>query len=112
MLTTLSSFYWLLLPKWLAENLWYADWQRARRRGWGAVVWELVRSCLGLNAYALFVSDENGVSGRDIAGLLWAYGIPTWGWVWGEGGVLFHVRPRQARFALDILHKRRIWAEG
>lgn len=103
LLIFLTNFYWLLLPQWLAENLWYADWKGARKRGSRGIVGELFRSVLSLNVYALRVSILAGWSPADVANWLSGYGIATWGWAYDEEWMMFHVRMKQARYAQYLL---------
>lgn len=105
LLIFLTNSYWLLLPQWLAENLWYADWQRARKRGVLGLAWEAVKCVVSLNVYAIAVSAQAGWSPRDVSQYLAQYGIATWGWVYDTEWVTFHVRPRQARYAQRMLHR-------
>jgi hypothetical protein len=107
----LTSFYWLLLPQMLAETLWYADWRTARKQGLRGVLWELIRSVLSLNAHALFVKNGWGVSGAQIDQFLRQFGIPTWGWVFIDDGMVFHVRPQQAEYAQYLLVREGVWPE-
>lgn len=99
----LTSFYWLLLPQFIAETLWYADWKRAKKRGLLFVIWELALCMLSINAHALFIENSEGVSGSQVHQFLSGYGIPTWGWSYIDDGMRFHVRSRQADKAQRLL---------
>ncbi|MBP8055098.1 MAG: hypothetical protein KA314_04620 [Chloroflexi bacterium] len=36
---------------------------------------------------------------------------PPWGWVYVDGGMLFHVRPQQAEFAQYLLVEAGVWVQ-
>lgn len=105
LLIFLTNFYWLLLPQWLAENLWYADWKRARKRGLWGIAWEAAQCVTSWNVHAIAVSTQVGWSPRDVYQYLAQYGIAAWGWVYDAEWVTFHVRLRQARYAQHMLHR-------
>lgn len=102
MLSALTSFYWALLPQFLAESLWYADW-RGKGKKYGYLIGipiELIRTLFTLNSFAFKVQSDKRWSGRLIANLLAQKGIPTYGWAWYEKGVMiFHVPIRFADWA-------------
>ena len=103
----LTSFYWALLPQFLAESFWYADWRGSRGR-YGLLIGfvvEFVRSALSLNVHGFMVDPHAGWSGRDIARLLSTRRIPTYGWAWVDGAMYFHVPVRYARWATHLMLK-------
>ncbi len=106
----LTSFYWALLPQFLAENLWNADWHGSRGR-YGLIIGyalELVRSLLTLNVHGFRVHPGGGWSGRDIQKLLDKKRIPAYGWAWVDGFMYFHVPIRFAGWATHLMAKARV----
>lgn len=104
----LTGFYWLLLPVFVLQCIYYGNYRgRARRTGWIlAIIIEFVRGVLTATAHGYVYYYEQGHwSGRQLDRFLRRNGVPTFGWAWGDGSVIFHV-PAHLRGRADYLISR------
>ncbi len=111
----LTSFYWLLLPVFVLQCVYYGNYRgRARRTGWViAIPLEFVRGLLTLTAhgYTFHYEDAHWTCGQ-LGRFLKRNGVPTFGWVWVGGKAIFHV-PVHLRGRADYLIGRtRLPIEG
>lgn len=103
-LEALTSFYWILIPQFIVENLFRARWRQAySERGYTGIAREGVISVLGLNSIPLYVPMESYWSGARISRLLKQHDIPMWGWGYAFDQFYFHVRREDAWYAQDVL---------
>lgn len=110
---SLTSFYWLLLPFFILQCLYYGDY-RGRVRRYGVllgIALELFRGATTINAHAFkYQYDQCHWSGRQITRYLQSKGIPVFGWVWVDGFAYFHVPVHKARWADVLLRQAQITA--
>jgi len=101
----LTSFYWLLLPLFILQCLYYGNWRgRVHRHGFilGCLI-ELLRGLTTINAYGYtFHYETCHWSGRQVDRYLKQNGVPTFGWSWLDGVCYFHV-PVHRRGRADTL---------
>ncbi|MCC6170325.1 MAG: hypothetical protein IT329_24115 [Caldilineaceae bacterium] len=85
-------------------GLTHADWSGAWARGglWG-LVREGLAALTGFNAWPFFVDARGAWPPDEVAALLRANGIATWGWGYAGGEFYFRVKRRQAHWAQYLL---------
>jgi hypothetical protein len=104
LLEFMTSFYWLLIPQFIVENLWH---MRRQNTFESADPWQNlgrgIKGAMGLYTAEFYVDRSGPWSGRRIKRLLAAYDIPMWGWGFAFGQFYFHVPLEDAHVAEQIL---------
>lgn len=104
LLQFLSSFYWLLLPEFVFQNLRRAHWHSAlARSGPAGLASEFIGSAIGVNAIPFYAPLDGNFSGRQIEKLLHRHGISVWSWGFAFNEMFFHVHRDDAWDAQQIL---------